>query len=237
MDHGGVLRAIYARGVEAFSYVNPTGHHRRRWLEVTEAPKPSDIQNVFGLNKPQHMLSKLLWEIDNLSRSLSVWTKRGEFPEPLFIAYNAAVTAWHITDWLWQSSPEIRTILAKRYALIITDSSAGLRKGLEKFQESVAKESRHLYACREIANGSKHMRRRRSDPDISAEARWHRAIQGAGHVKPGDLMLSLVIKDGTHEESAERWFIQAFGYWEQLFTKENLIAVSDRLPDKIISRP
>jgi len=52
---------------------------------MAEIPKPSDIQNVFALNKPQHMLSKLLWEIDSLSKSLSVWTKRSEFPEPLLL--------------------------------------------------------------------------------------------------------------------------------------------------------
>jgi len=53
-------------------------------------------------------------------------------------------------------------------------------------------------------------------------------------VRPGDLILSLFIVDGNHEEDATRWFIQAFGYWEQLFTKENLISVQARLPDKII---
>jgi hypothetical protein len=67
---------------------------------MAEFPKPSDIPNVFGLNQPQHMLSKLLSEIFQLQTSLSVWTKRTEFPEPLFIAFNVAVTAWHITDWL-----------------------------------------------------------------------------------------------------------------------------------------
>ena len=56
---------------------------------MIETPKPSDIKNVFALNKPQHMLSKLLWEIESLTKSLSVWTKRSEFPEPLFFAFNA----------------------------------------------------------------------------------------------------------------------------------------------------
>jgi hypothetical protein len=200
-----------------------------------KTPPPSDIQNVFALNKPQHMLSKLLWEIESLSKSLSVWTQRGEFPEPLFIVWNAAVTAWHITDWLWQSTPEIREILTKRYKLkFVEGSKNALREGFEEFQNAVADESRFLYVCREIANGSKHMRKNKIDPDITAVARWDLAIEGAGHVRPGDLILSLFIVDGNHEEDATRWFIQAFGYWEQLFTKENLISVQARLPDKII---
>jgi hypothetical protein len=81
---------------------------------MAEIPKPSDIKNVFALNEPQHMVSKLLWEIDSLSRSLSVWTKSEGCPEPLFIVWNAAITAWHITDWLWQSKPEIRAMQSWR---------------------------------------------------------------------------------------------------------------------------
>jgi hypothetical protein len=202
---------------------------------MTEIPKPSDIQNVFALNKPQHMLSKLLWEIDSLSKSLSVWTQRGEFPEPLFIVWNTVVTAWHITDWLWQSTPEIRDILTKRYELkFVEGSKNALRDGLEEFQNAVAEDNRFLYVCREIANGSKHMRKNKIDADITAEARWSLAIEGAGHVKPGDLTLNLFIRDGDHEEDANRWLIQAFGYWEQLFSQEKLISVQARLPDKVI---
>ena len=138
-----------------------------------------------------------------LSKSLSVWTKRSEFPEPLFIVWNTAVTAWHITDWLWQSTPEIRAVLAKRYGLQFSEGSkSALRNGLEEFQDAVAKESRHLYVCREIANGSKHMRKNNVDPDVTALARWDRVAQGAGCVQPGDLTMSLVIIDGDHEEDA-----------------------------------
>jgi hypothetical protein len=113
-----------------------------------ELPQPSDIQNVFALNKPQHMLSKLLWELDSLSKSLSVWTKKTEFPEPLFVAWNAVVTAWHITDWLWQSTPEIRKILTKRYALkFVEGSKNAVRDGLEEFQNAVASDSRPDENC------------------------------------------------------------------------------------------
>lgn len=201
-----------------------------------EAPRPSDIQNVFALNKPQHMLSKLLWEIEHLSSSLSVWTKRTEFPEPLFIVWNAAVTAWHITDWLWQSSPEIRAVLARRYRLNFTEGSKNaLRDGLEDFQEAVAKDCRFLYVCGEIANGSKHMRKNKVDPEVTALAEWLPVIQAAGHVKPGDFILRLTIADGDHREDACRWFIKAFGYWEELFMKEKLVSIASRLPDKHIA--
>ena len=113
-------------------------------------------------------------------------------------------------------------------------SKNALRDGLEGFQDAIASDSRFLYVCREIANGSKHMRKNKIDPDITAEARWSLAIGGAGHVKPDDLILGLYIRDGDHEEDANRWLIQAFGYWEQVFTQEKLISIQNRLLDKVI---
>ena len=82
---------------------------------------------------------------------------------------------------------------------------------MEEFQEAIAKDNRFLYACREIANGSTHVRKNKIDPDITAMARWLPVIQGTGHVVPGDLTLSLVIIDGDDEQDATRWIIQAFG--------------------------
>lgn len=195
---------------------------------MIEVPKPSDIPNVFGLNQPQHMVSKLYFEIMKLMDSLSVWTKVQEFPEPLFIAFNAAVTAWHITDWLWESREETRTLLKKRFGLEVNvneGSNKGHGKGLNKFKDAVAKENRALHICREIANASKHMRRRNSDPAIKAFAEWHPAVEPAGHVNVGDLVLTLSIFDGDKKWDAVRLFIEAAGYWENLLREEKLITV------------
>jgi hypothetical protein len=64
-------------------------------MEKLKAPVPSPIENVFAMSEPQHMLSKLLWEIDALTQSQSVWVDNETFPTPIFRAWNAAVTAWH----------------------------------------------------------------------------------------------------------------------------------------------
>src|SRR3979490_2472783 len=89
---------------------------------------------------------------------MSVWVDNEQFPVPIFVVFNGAVTAWHITDWLWQSSAENRNKLAKRYKFAFTEGTpSGIGRGLERFQEAVAKDSRHLFICREIANGSKHI--------------------------------------------------------------------------------
>jgi hypothetical protein len=206
-----------------------------REAEVIEPPKPSDITNVFGLGEPQHMVSKLYFEIMKLLDSMSVWTERKEFPEPLFIAFNTAVTAWHITDWLWESRESTRALMKCRFHFDYNEwSFRGRNAGFDRFQTAVVNDCRPLYICREIANASKHMRRRKSDPKIKAIAAWHPAVESVGHVKAGDLVMSLTIIDGETQHDAQKLFIDAAGYWENLLRAENLITAENRLPDKII---
>lgn len=202
---------------------------------MVEVPKPSDIQNVFGLSEPQHMLTKMYVELNDLMESLSVWTKNEPYPKPLFIAFNLAVTTWHMTDWLWMSRLQTRTLLAKLYHVGHNETASGIGRGLEKFQDAIARHSRPLYICREIANGSKHMRRKKSDPTIKALVEWHPAIEGMGHVKVGDLVMSLSIYDGSKKLDASKFFIEAISFWETLLRRENLMSAEAILPTKIIS--
>jgi hypothetical protein len=122
------------------------------------------------MDDPQQMLAKLLWEIRELTQAMSVWVDNEEFPVAIFVAFNAVVTAWHITDWLWGCSSERRAVLAKKYDFTFEETETGLRRGLEKLQNAIAQDCRALYVCREIANGSKHMRKRKVDPDVTAKA-------------------------------------------------------------------
>ena len=103
---------------------------------MSKSPVQSDIQNVLAMNKPQHMLSKLLWEIFHMTNSMSVHEDNGQFPEQIFWAFNCAVTAWHITDWLWQSDAETRAILSDRFKLNYQEgSTSARRRGLNDFRK------------------------------------------------------------------------------------------------------
>ena len=202
---------------------------------MAKVPEHSEIQNVFAMNEPLHMVAKLMWELENLTKSMSVWTDNKGYPVPIFAAFNTAITAWHITDWLWQSNPQTRAVLARRYDFTFNEwKPKDLRAALGRFQNAVARDSRALHICREIANGSKHMRTDKADPNVKAVAKWDPVVEGVGLVKPGDLVMSLTILDGEQTHDAARLFIQAFGYWEYLFTKEKLTIGKTRLPDKFI---
>jgi hypothetical protein len=154
---------------------------------MVETPKPSDIQTVFAMNDPQHMWVKLAWELQQLTESMSVWVENDPYPEPLFWAFNTAVTAWHISDWLWQSNAKNRAILTKRFGFSSKETKNGRRNGLKKFQRCVAEQNRALHVCRYVANGSKHMRLEKTDPNIRAFATWDPVVEKVGLVKLGDL--------------------------------------------------
>jgi hypothetical protein len=199
------------------------------------APPPSDIPNVFGMNEPQHMLTKLYIEIQDLSNSLSVWTKSESFPRPVFIAWNVAVTAWHITDWLWASKQTAREKISKKFAFTYNEGSiSGREKGLTAFQYAVREACRELHICREICNASKHMRLKSNDPDVRVEIEWHEAKEAVGHVKVGDLIMDLFVYDKNSKIDAQLVFIEAAGYWETLLKDEGLIDKDAALPSKII---
>lgn len=126
--------------------------------------------------------------------------------------------------------------MAALYRVEYNETPSGIEKGLERFQDAVAKDCRALHVCREIANASKHMRKKKPDADIKAIVEWHEAIDGAGNAQPGDLVMSLSIVDRAKRQSAVRLFIDALGYWEKLLNEQKLFSKDKVLPQKIIKR-
>jgi hypothetical protein len=201
---------------------------------MVDQPKQSAIPNVFGMDHPQHMFTKLAWELNALMDSMSVWKDNEAAPHSLFMAFNTAITAWHVTDWLWQHRPETRTKLATKFQFVFEETPTGIKRGLEKFQDAVVLHCDELRVCREIATGSKHMRKNKVDPNIKAQAVWAKAVDGVGLAKPGDLVMSLRITHNDKEVDAELAFIEAFGFWEKLMTELGVFTTEAWLPDKIM---
>jgi hypothetical protein len=108
---------------------------------MADAPKPGSLTNVFGLDKPQHIYTKMMVEIMRFQDALSEWSKNEPYPDALFIAFNLAVTIWHMTDWLWVSGPTNRQMLAKKFNFTYDElKKGGLDNGLKLFQDKVRAE-------------------------------------------------------------------------------------------------
>lgn len=85
----------------------------------------------FGISSPRELLSKLLWEIENLADPTTGITVQG------YNCFNAAVTAWHLTDWVWKAYHSEECTL-------------------REFQQHIRQKSIELAVCDQLANGSKH---------------------------------------------------------------------------------
>lgn len=87
------------------------------------------VPQTFAVEDARDMVDKLYWEIEEYNNETNL-------PKKLWRGYNCAVTAWHITDWLWREAKGEQT--------------------LSEFQAAMIKKCPDLLPCRYIANALKH---------------------------------------------------------------------------------
>jgi len=99
---------------------------------------------TFAIDSSRDMLEKLKREIERLSSSMI----RQEVVDH---GLNAAMTAWHLTDWTWKeiqdSTPRLRNLTARARRPI---------RELKQFQEFVKRNCTELAYCEGIAVSTRH---------------------------------------------------------------------------------
>jgi hypothetical protein len=156
-------------------------------------PLPSRAQ-TFGFENCRELLNKLEREID---RYQEVAGRDEKEPEALLklvdqlkdSAFNAAVTAWQLCDWVFNDmTPEQRQKLGF--------------SGLRDLQKYVRENCRALYLCRHAATASKHWEVE-SYPDPGVEVVvWHDETGWTIH-----------FIDGRQEHPANGVFESAHAFW------------------------
>lgn len=111
------------------------------------------VPQTFGLENCRDVLRKLKWEIEGLR------TEATDTPDPLmFRAFNAAVTTWHLTDWVWEGATDAQ------HAAIPAVSKVDL-------QNFARQQCRAIHLCRQVATASKHVHvTMYPDPKVDAAA-------------------------------------------------------------------
>ena len=169
-------------------------------------PVMPELPKVFRLHTPMHLLGKLHWEIDGFRRSLHS-RHLHRWLLPAYHAFNCAVTAWHMTDWIWlYVGDQERRELARKHGLARVD--------LLDFQDAIANESRALNSCRELCNGSKHreVTRKRADPHVRVGATWGRLSSPRKNAE-GKYGVRWEITDQAGTRPALDVFNEAADYW------------------------
>jgi hypothetical protein len=183
---------------------------------LDDLPRPAD--KAFALLHPAHVFNKLVWEFANLKAAA---TK--ERPAELFLsnvpayhAFNFAVTAWHLVDWVWAAIHEKdRECLKEFFGCIAMDKKAHLF-------DAIARKYRCIHLCGQIANGSKHRELWPSvdDPNVKVNIVWEGLPGRAGELRCNDPIVTykrrLVIRDGTADLEALEVFREVVRTWSNL---------------------
>jgi hypothetical protein len=125
---------------------------------------PAEPQ-TFALQNSRDMCKKLCWEIDGLrsEQGYPGWH------EVAYRAFNCAITAWSLVDWLW-------------------DELDGTQKSTfhnddTRFRRYCMNSTSALEICESLANSSKHRKRRPSQFNISVKAK---TITEVKYLRVGD---------------------------------------------------
>jgi hypothetical protein len=109
----------------------------------TREPEHTPLKTL-AINSSRDMLEKLKREIERLAGSII----RQEIVDH---GLNAAMTAWHLTEWTWReiqgSIPRIRSVTEK--------AGTSIRE-LKQFQRFVKRDCAELAYCEDIAISTKH---------------------------------------------------------------------------------
>jgi hypothetical protein len=115
-------------------------HETNQRFPITEIHRRPAEPQTFALTNSHDMLEKLRWEIDGLR----VESGYPGWQEVAYRAFNCAVTAWSLVDWLWGD----------------LDKSQQLRfECIRKFRSHCMTATRALEVCESLANSSKHRTR------------------------------------------------------------------------------
>jgi hypothetical protein len=172
---------------------------------------------TFAFESCKDMLTKLAWEAENLDRHIKAG--RG-VAEATYWATNAAITAWHIVDWVWADlNSEQRSALGGKLGITL-----GGNDGKKQLEEFVCR-NQNLNICRAIALTAKHSilaaKSAARFEAIEAEVTLVPTIvtSGISHQNP----FELIVKVEGQLDTIVNVLWRASSYWEE-FVRSNGIA-------------
>jgi hypothetical protein len=163
-----------------------------------------------GLDSPPDLLAKLHWEIVQLGLPID------QEAVASYRAFNCAVTAWSICDWVWNATS---ADLRKR---LLAESPDPKGRNAEPLASLLRQQSRELAICQQLANGSKHfnLRDKYDDQTISsyrtASVSFYLSDNGDGRSVPTH---GVFIEDGDRIYSDLGLFSRAHEYWRKFFER------------------
>lgn len=186
---------------------------------------------AFGIETPRDLLAKARREVERLEQAEN-WHGTDDWEPIADAAINAALTLWHITDWIANSpDPACQSAIAQ----IKAKRGSAKTASLAVLQEHVLDDS-NIALCDALANGAKHftIRERSLDPTrLFAKPDATTAYLGSSTVtiradvtqsgsysiampKPPRYFAKVIINETTSGRALDV-FKAALSYWEKFF--------------------
>jgi hypothetical protein len=143
-------------------------------------------------------------------------------------AFNFAITAWHIVDWVWEiaNTPDSGVTLPQVF------------KNAADFGKWIAEQSEEMTVCRDLCHGAKHFRRRDPSKSVVADTTAQATVILAESIVIGGLESRkkpvkptprvdhelLVRRSDTDEWQRADWlFVAVIDFWFEFFEDSGLL--------------
>jgi hypothetical protein len=184
---------------------------------------PSNL--AFGLATPVELLEKARREVARISSPpFAIRAGHDARYDALDAAINAAITLWHVTDWV-AVSPQPQAA-----ALLHSARKPGDNRGSYAVLKEFVISDKDLALCHDLCNGSKHLE---LDRPVTAPAhidlftgntRELEALVSVRSNSPARWVPKIVTpQDGARQVAADV-YKRAIAFWEKLFRAHGLIA-------------
>jgi len=187
-------------------------------VRVIKIPIPDPpLDHVFSLTRTRHLFGKFAWEIREFEDSIkNPDDSPFAFQHPAYHAFNCAITAWHIADWVWkEAGDEWKALIA---------GQLGCKNDFNSFKSAVCEKHRSIKICQQIANGSKHMTLSRPEERIRAKV-ISKFSEG------GNFSAELVVTDGEEMRPVLSIFKEAFDRWHDELSTWGFVEARAIFPD------
>lgn len=181
---------------------------------------------TFQLDTPLQLLIKFAWSFKQLRGHLSNEDQAAAFFPSVYTAFDACITAWQLTDWVWKFySPTIDLPQS-------ADVKYQRCKPFTKFQGWVSEQSPDLRICKHIANSNKHFGvDSHYDEDLKVFVDWKVETVFTAGMTVGrplvDRSWRLMVTDAGADYEILGVLRRAFEFWAFQINEPGLISLLD----------
>lgn len=173
-------------------------------------------RHAFGVDTPRDMLEKLNRELNRITNS-------SEREDLVDHANNFALTAWHITDWVWRAAfsknPEGVVKILSPHPDLKSRFLQSKQRSRDLFTEALTQKCSGLAICQDICNGFKHVIAS-SPPDREAPGATFATATFSGTEKSFPQLI--IGSENGEEVEAEKVFNAVIVFWTQFMDEWNL---------------